>query len=359
MKSFRKHIAVHVCCLALTIFAPITTLAQVAYRSKEGYYFISKLAPGKVYHVNFEGIPETRLSTSNKCGMLLFKPSKNDINKVDKIEIKDEQANQTYGFSLNSLPVKEAIRCDGKVVDSRDVWINKKGYIGISGLTPSSHQIISFLSNVPVHNLRANECGFLRFRLDTVPTAFTIEGKAYPTNGQTGRGIYCKRGVLYVAYPNSSLSEISPVDEATWKQQHPYNPSFSPGTQVASFSNGGIHWGILKTVGNGGGGSSTQTAGSGSGGVTVQQPPSGQSFCRIGSSQLLVTGLTSGTGYYVSTPEEVVYAEATADSNGRAIFDGIDYTVKWEGQSAQIEIGKTPDSFIRILGSLSQIPLCH
>ena len=61
----------------------------------------------------------------------------------------------------------------------------------------------------------------------------------------------------------------------------------------------------------------------------------------------------------MSTPEEVVYAEATADSDGRAIFDGIDYTVKWEGQSAQIEIGKTPDSFIRILGSLSQIPSCQ
>ena len=95
-------------CIALITFAlPTATLAQVAYRSQEGYYFISKLAPGKVYHVNLEGIPETRLSTSNKCGMLLFKPSKNDINKVEKIEIKDAQANQTYGFSLNSLPIKQ------------------------------------------------------------------------------------------------------------------------------------------------------------------------------------------------------------------------------------------------------------
>ena len=81
--------------------------------------------------------------------------------------------------------------------------MTKTGYIAVSGLTPESSETIKFLSNAPVHNLKPNECRFLKFRLDpnATPAAFIMEGLAYPTSGTAGQGIYCKRGTLYVQYP--------------------------------------------------------------------------------------------------------------------------------------------------------------
>lgn len=194
----------------------------------------------------------------------------------------------------------------------------------------------------------------ISLRLDTSPPkAFILDGQAYPTTGQASRGIRCRLNTLYIGYPPPV--PVTPVSESDWKIQN--SPSFSGGITLIQKS--GVDWIEIKTTGNGGGGYAG--GGTGSGGTTVQSPfpPSGSTFCKIGSSQLLVTGLTSGTNYYVATPEDDVYSEATS-SNSQAIFNNIDYTDSWEGESADIELGTNPNrQFIKVLSTLSAIQPCQ
>lgn len=148
---------------------------------------------------------------------------------------------------------------------------------------------------------------------------------------------------------------VTPVSETEWKTQNP--PSFAGG--ITLIQRDGIQWIEIKTQGNGGPGYGG--GGNGNGGVTVQSPspPNGSSFCKVGASQLLVTGLTSGTNYYVATPEDDVYSEAIA-TNNQAIFNDIDYTDTWEDKSAEIELGKNPNrQFIKTLANLSLIQPCQ
>jgi hypothetical protein len=277
--------------VALTLLAiPISAVAQVGYRSTDGHYFINGLVAGKTYYVDLEGMPLTRYAVSNKCGVLEFKPYKNELSKLDKIEINDEKAAVSYGFSYKNLPARETPKCNGQVVATRGIWLSSKGYIGISGLTPTSSQIIKFLSNAAVRNLKANECGFLSFRLDTtIPTAFIVDGKAYPTKGQTGRGIYCKRGVLYLAYPGPT--PINPVPENTWRQQNQEPaPSFSTNTIVASVSGNNVSWGgITSSASGANSGSST------SGGATTSVSGSTSSSGGTSSSSSGGSASSSGT----------------------------------------------------------------
>ena len=381
--------------IALSIFATSTpTLASpVGYKGLDGYYFINKLVKGRVYHISFEGMSLTRKAISNKCGILELKPSKTDSNKVDKIEVYDEGSQKTYGFSLKNLPLRETKTCSGQVFSNHEAWISAKGYIGISGLTPESSQTIKFLSSAPIHNLKPNQCGFLKFRLDpsNTPSAFIMEGLAYPTNGTAGQGIYCKRGTLYVQYPPPT--PINPIDEATWRQQNPIaQASFSSGTLIPSIDSSGVHWGIITSSGSGGsatssgggttggGGSSTSSGGGGTtggggsssssggggttgggGGTTVAvtppsggggsgggstptqskpQPPAGQKMCKVGT-QLVSIVTKKNVLYYSATEEDQSYEEENSDSTGYTIFNNINFKdTSNNGGLSDIEIGE-------------------
>lgn len=337
--------------------APLS--AQVAHRSADGYFYIRGLQVNRTYQVDLGGMPLIRAGNSNSCGILQFRTTK-AFQTGDKIEIQDEKAQKSYGFTFSNLPTKETQRCNGQVASNREVWKTPDGALALSGLSPSSAQTIKLLSNNQTRNLRANQCGFIAIKLDNVaPGALIVEGKAYPTNVTPERGVACRRGTLYLAYP--APAPINPVPESTWKQQNPA-PSFSPSTEVAAFNGNLISWGIV-TNGGGGGSTQTDTGGGGSGGgggnATQPQPPAGKSICKIGSSQLLVVGLQSGTNYYVGTPEDDVYSEEIADNNGRAIFDNINYNDVWEGESAEIELGKPSYQIIKNLGKLNAIPVCQ
>ncbi|MBD2773199.1 hypothetical protein [Iningainema tapete] len=405
------------------LFKP--ALAQVGYRSSDGYYYIRGLENNKTYQVDFGGMPLLRAATSNKCGILQFKPSKN-FQPGDKFEIIDEKASITYGFIFApGLSKKETPKCENQIVTQKEIWVTSTKFIAISGLTPSSAVTIKLLSQNKSKNLRANLCGFITIKLDSiVPSAFITEGKAYSTNSKPERGIACRKGMLYVSYPPPT--PINPIPEDTWKQQN-IAPNFSPETQMlanngssgsggntsgggtsgtsgsgsgsgsssgtgggssgtgsgsstgsagtgsgsgtgsGNSGTGGTSGGTGGSTGSGTGGTSGGTGGSTSGGTgsggntggstgsgtgasggsgtggtsggTSPQPPAGQKFCKVGFSQLLVTGLAANKKHYAATPEDDVYNEVISSSDGYALFSNIDYNDKWSGDSAQIEIG--------------------
>ncbi|MUG92736.1 hypothetical protein F7734_09860 [Scytonema sp. UIC 10036] len=334
---------------------PTISLAQiVGYKGNDGYFHIRGLEVNKYYQVNLGGMPLIKSAVANSCGILRIAYSKG-FQESDKFEIRDEKKGETYGFENKNLPIIETSRCNGQPTVKRELWKDNKGTLFISGFTPNGALTLRLLSINPVRNLRANLCGMISLRLDTnPPKAFILDGQAYSTTGQASRGIRCRLNTLYVGYP--APTPVNSVSESDWRTQNP--PSFSGGITLVQRS--GTDWIEIKTEGNGGPGYAGGGTGNG-GGTTVQSPlpPVGSTFCKIGSSQLLVTGLTSGTSYYVATPEDDIYSEATA-TNNQAIFNNVDYTDTWEGQSADIELGKNPSrQFIKVLSVLSAIQSCQ
>ena len=85
--------------------------------------------------------------------------------------------------------------------------------------------------------MRSNGCEFIRIRLDNPkPAAFIFDKKAFPTSGQANRGIFCRKDILYVAYPPIAQAEIMPIAQSTWNQQN--QPQFSTNTIIATLSGG-------------------------------------------------------------------------------------------------------------------------
>ncbi len=333
---------------------PYSALAQITgYKGNDGYFHIRGLEVNKTYQINLGGMPLIKVGVANSCGILRISSSK-AFKESDRFEVRDEKKGETYGFENKNLPIIETSKCNGQPTSKRELWKDNKGTVFISGLTPSGAMTIKMLTNNPTRNLRANLCGMISLRLDANPAkAIVLAGQAYPTTGQADRGIYCRRNTLYVSHPPPT--PVTPIGESEWKSQNP--AAFSGGITLIERS--GTDWIEIKTAGNGGGNAGGGTGNGG--GTTVQspQPPAGSTFCKVGSSQLLVTGLTSGTSYYVATPEDDVYSEASANS-GQAIFNNVDYTDTWEGQSADIELGKNPNrQFIKVLAMLSSILPCQ
>ena len=226
--------------LAFIALTPSAALAQMkGYLGTDGYFHIQGLQANKSYSVNLGGMPLIKSGISNSCGILRIAAS-GTIKASDRIEIKDEKSGNTYGFTNTSIPVKETAKCDGTVKSKREIWKDEKGTTYISGLSPSSAQTIRLLTSAPTRNIKANICGFLSLKLgDPRPGAIIIENQAFVlASAQSSGGIACRKGKLYVAYPNPVL--VAAVSAVTWRSQNPI--SFSSNTQIASISGGSTSW---------------------------------------------------------------------------------------------------------------------
>ncbi|QIR41711.1 hypothetical protein HCG51_33930 (plasmid) [Tolypothrix sp. PCC 7910] len=228
--------------VALVALSPSAALAQVSgYLGADGFFSIRGLEANKNYAVNLGGMPIIRAGTSNSCGILRIAGS-GTIKASDRLEIKDEKSGNIYGFenSLN-ISIKETQRCDGSIKPEREIWKDDKGTIYISGLSPSSAQTIRLLSSTPTRTIKANICGFISFKIGAPrPGAIIVNNQAFVlANVQSGGGIVCRKGKLYVAYPPQPT--INPIVASTWLQQNPI--SWSSSTQIASISgSGGSSW---------------------------------------------------------------------------------------------------------------------
>lgn len=352
--------------LLLSLFfisLPSAAFAQVsAYLGADGFFSIRGLQPSKTYTVNLGGMPLISAGRSNSCGILRV-ANNTQVKASDRIEIKDEAANQIYGFeNSNNLPIKE-VNCNGQVKAEREIWRDNRGTIWISGLTPSSAQTIRLLSSSPTRNIRANQCGFLSVRLGTPqPTAVILGEQAYPlTNATRGGGIACRRGVAYVAYPPQPT--ITPVPTTEWKQQNPI--PFNTNAFIAQWQGDtGVQWGvIIKTTGGGGGGTTTGGfptdggggggGGGGSGGTTYTRS------CKLNSNTALVVGLNPNTLYQVAGSDGNNEVQATSNASGIAQFSPINFNATYEGSPDGLDLF-TPDfDFIRnVFVNLSTAPSC-
>lgn len=226
--------------LTLIALSPTAALAQMkGYLGTDGYFHIQGLEANKKYTIDLGGMPIIRSGISNSCGILRIAAS-GTIKASDRIEIKDEKLGLTYGFTNTNIPIKETPRCDGTVKSEREIWNDDKGTTYISGLSPSSAQTIRLLTSAPTRNIRANICGFLSFKLGQPrPGAIIIDNQAFVLSGlQSGGGIACRKGKLYVAYPAPVFA--SAVSAVTWRQQNPI--SYSSSTQIASISGSSTSW---------------------------------------------------------------------------------------------------------------------
>jgi hypothetical protein len=226
--------------LTLIALSPSVALAEMkGYLGTDGYFHIQGLEANKQYSIDLGGMPIIRSGISNSCGILRI-ASSGTIKASDRIEIKDEKSGSTYGFTNTNIPVKETARCDGTVKAEREIWNDDKGTTYISGLSPSSAQTIRLLTSTPTRNIRANICGFLSFKLgEPRPKAIIIENQAFVlASAQSSGGIACRKGKLFVAYPNPVL--VAAVSAVTWRSQNPI--SWSSNTQIASISGGGTSW---------------------------------------------------------------------------------------------------------------------
>ncbi|WP_189523566.1 hypothetical protein [Nostoc sp. PA-18-2419] len=226
--------------ITLIALSPTAALADMkGYLGTDGYFHVQGLEANKSYSINLGGMPLIRSGISNSCGILRI-ASSGTIKASERIEIKDEKSGNIYGFENTNVPVKETQRCDGTIKAEREIWKDVKGTTYISGLTPSSAQTIRLLSSAPTRNIRANICGFLSFKLgDPRPGAIIVDNQAFVLSGlQSGGGIACRKGKLYVAYPAPIFA--SAVSAASWKQQNPI--SWSSSTQIASITGRSTSW---------------------------------------------------------------------------------------------------------------------
>ncbi|MHC5676598.1 hypothetical protein [Nostoc sp.] len=261
--------------LTLIALTPSAALAEMkGYLGTDGYFHIQGLEANKNYSVDLGGMPLIRSGISNSCGILRIATS-GTIKQSDHIEIKDEKSGSVYGFTNTNIPIKETAKCDGTVKAEREIWADDKGTTYISGLSPSSAQTIRLLTSAPTRNIRANICGFLSFKLgEPRPGAIIIENQAFVLSGlQSGGGIACRKGKLFVAYPSPVFA--SAVNAITWRSQNTIQ--FSSTTQIASISGGGgTSWSPPPSNPNPGGGGSSATCPTGTTGTPpncVTPPP--------------------------------------------------------------------------------------
>ncbi|MCW5319014.1 hypothetical protein GTQ43_36890 [Nostoc sp. KVJ3] len=374
--------------LTLIALTPSAALAEMkGYLGTDGYFHIQGLEPNTKYTIDLGGMPIIRSGISNSCGILRIVAS-GTITASDRIEIKDEKSGSTYGFTNTNIPVKETARCDGTIKPEREIWADDKGTTYISGLSPSSAQTIRLLTSAPTRNIKANICGFLSFKLgEPRPKAIIIENQAFVlASAQSSGGIACRKGKLFVAYPNPVL--VAAVNAVTWRSQNPI--SWSSSTQIASISGSGTSWSPPPSNPNpnpnpGGGGSCTigvnceepppplPTCPTGTTGTPPNcvappppppppeeppksQPPQGQKYCKVGV-QMVVIGLQPRKRAYMLTPELDNYAEADVDDSGWVQFDSINYNDQWEGEPAPVEIGYLENDDFQPIGGAYSFPI--
>ncbi|MEA5595704.1 hypothetical protein [Rivularia sp. UHCC 0363] len=357
--------------LLISLF-PQAAFAQVkGYLGKDGYFNIRGLNANQAYQINLEGMPLIRAGRSNSCGVLRVAIS-GAVKTSDKIEIHDVRANKFYGFAnTQSIPVEEFTCKPGEVKPGRDIWKDEKGTLWISGLTPSSAQTIRLLSENSTRKIRANSCGFISLRLaNPQPPGLVVDdNQAFQIDGaNSGGGIVCRRGKLYVAYPPEP--EIAPVSAATWKQNPLSQISFASYTAIAT----------ITGVSNGGGGGTNWSEPPSQPPPppvfnppeeeppppppeeppppppeeppppppeeppppppppTKPQPPQGQRMCKVGS-QFIVLQLTPGVEYEADEDDtRTPPRQAIADSTGRAEFENINFEKEYEGVPAGLYV---------------------
>jgi hypothetical protein len=344
--------------LALVALSPSAAIAQVsAYLGADGFFSIRGLQPSKSYRIDLGGMPLISAGRSNSCGILRV-ANNTQVKASDRIEIRDEAANQIYGFeNNNSLPTKDIKCITNQVKPEREIWKDAKGTIWISGLTPSSAQTIRLLSSNPDRTIRANQCGMVSFRLSNPePKAIILDNQAFPLTGATrGGGIACRKGIGYVAYPQQP--EIVPVAATEWKQQNP--TAFDVNAFIAQWqANNTVQWGIITTGGSGG---SSQTAGGG--GANNTPPPTTTTTytrsCKLNSNTLVVVGLSSNTLYQVSGSDGNNVVSATSNSSGYAEFSPINFNATYEGSPDVLDLFNPNFDYIRnIFPNLSAAPGC-
>lgn len=369
--------------LSFILLTPSVALAEMkGYLGTDGYFHIQGLEANKSYSVNLGGMPIIRSGISNSCGILRIAGS-GTIKASDRIEIKDEKLGSTYGFTNTNIPIKETPRCDETVKSEREIWKDDKGTTYISGLSPSSAQTIRLLTSAPTRNIRANICGFLSFKLgDPRPGAIIIDNQAFVLSGlQSGGGIACRKGKLFVAYPAPVLATA--VSATTWRSQNPI--SYSSSTQIASISSGGgTSWSPPPSNPPGGGSCTVgvncdppppppPTCPEGTTGTppncealppppppptcpegTTGTPPnceapkpkpvSGQ-MCKY-SGTLVVIGLQPNKRVVADTSggRLINRRTTTSDSGGWAQFDSFNFNATYEGEPADTAIGYEQDN---------------
>lgn len=340
--------------LLLTLFLaamPSTAFAQQAYLGADGFFSIRGLQPSKTYKINLGGMPLISAGRSNSCGILRVANTA-QVKASDRIEIKDEAAGQIYGFeNSSSIPIKDIKCVTGQVKSEREIWKDSKGTIWISGLTTSSAQTIRLLSSSPTRNIRANQCGFVSFRLgNPQPLSIILNNQAFPLSGATqGGGIACRKGIAYVAYPQEP--DITPVSATEWKQQNPI--SFDINAFIAQWqANNTIQWGIHNTGSSGG---SSQTGGGDTPPVTTTYTRS----CKLNSNTVLVINLTPNTLYQISGSDGNNQVQATSNSSGQAQFSPINFNATYEGEPDRLDLFNPDFDYIRnIFYNLSAAPSC-
>lgn len=387
--------------IALASGALLKAHAQTGYLGSDGFYAIRGLQPYKPYSVDLGGMPLVRAATANKCGVLQFIPSKN-FQSNDKFEVRDEATSKNYGFTYSTtIPTKETPKCEGQPVTDKSIWKTSTGAIAISGLSPGSAQTIKLLGINRNRSLRTNGCGFIRIRLDDPkPKAFIFDKKAFPTSGQAGRSIFCRKDILYVAYPPSALAEIMPIAESTWNQQN--QPQFSTNTIIATLS--GSTWAASGTpvvinppadppvppppieppAPPPGPPPQCPTGQTGTppncqdpppppppapppapppppppAPPPGPKPPLGQRMCKVGS-QLVTFSLEPNTDYDVDVDDEIFDSFATSDELGKATFPGFNWSAKYEDSPANFVIYKRGDADRPVItASVSIIQPCQ
>lgn len=370
--------------LTLIALTPTSALAEMqGYLGSDGYFHIKGLQANTKYTIDLGGMPIIRSAISNSCGILRIAAS-GTIKQSDRIEIEDVRRANVYGFTNTNIPIKETAKCDGTIKAEREIWNDDKGTTYISGLSPSSAQTIRLLTTAPTRNIRANICGFLSFKLgEPRPGAIIIENQAFALSGlQSGGGIACRKGKLFVAYPAPVL--VAAVSAVLWRSQNPV--SFSPGTRIASINNNSISWGS----------SSSQTCPEGNTGTPpncVVPPPVPDSTCPVGTigvpptcvavplpveppaacptgttgtlpncitskpvpvsgkmckyaGTLVVIGLPPNTKLLAYPSEQWLpnMRYATSDSGGWAQFDNFNFNAEYEGDPASVGIQYKKDN---------------
>lgn len=387
--------------LTLIALTPSVALAEMkGYLGTDGYFHIQGLEANKKYTIDLGGMPIIRSGISNSCGILRIATS-GTIKASDRIEIKDEKLGLTYGFTNTNIPVKETLKCDGTVKVEREIWNDDKGTTYISGLSPSSAQTIKLLTSAQTRNIRANICGFLSFKLgEPRPGAIIIDNQAFILSGlQSGGGIACRKGKLFVAYPAPVLATA--VSGTTWRSQNPI--SWSSGAQIASTSSGGgTSWSPAPNPNpnpNPGGGSCTVgvncdppppppptcpagttgtppncitpppppppppptcavgTTGTPPNCITLPpRPPYGRT-CRTNEAGLLIVGLTPNKNHTFYGAEDSNHREATSSDSGKVILTGINFFSRYEGSSSGLDIMEG-FNVVDTIYQLDNVPSC-
>ncbi|MGF1676572.1 MAG: hypothetical protein ACFCUV_23270, partial [Rivularia sp. (in: cyanobacteria)] len=291
----------------------------------------------------------------------------------------------------SNIPIEEFTCKPGNVKPGRDIWKDERGTLWISGLTPSSGQTIRLLSSNPTRKIRANSCGFVSLRLaNPQPSGLILDNnQAFEINSAAaGGGIACRKGKLYVAYPEPPTVQTISVTE--WKSKPVSQIVFAPYTAIATItgaSNGATTWSEPPTspppptepppVFN----PPTEPPpeeppptpppeepppppppappSPPPAPPSKPQPPQGEKMCKVGS-QFIVLELVPGVEYEADeddtrTPPRI----AIADGDGRAEFGNINFDKEYEGQPAGLYVWERNSERTVISTQVSVVQPCQ